>query len=318
MPVSKSKRNKTLSAVRAAPSSAVAGIDALLGEESMRELGSAAAIDALFAAGKRVPLDRLWEAQELTFDAYDTPSARRRVEVVKQALARHPWCGDAYGILAAEAPPDSAFAIHLWRLAGAAAEFAIRAELGEDAFETCEGEFWGLLETRPYMRARAGLSNALWRRGEREAAVAIDLELLRLNPNDNQGARYVVADRLLVLGRDQELERLFKAYRNDGSAFLTYSRALWSFRKDGDSAQSRKLLTKALASNRHVPDYLLGRKPLPKTELEYYEPGKDSEAVHYVETGVEAWRAIPGALDWLGERVSAPGKNAKRKAARGT
>lgn len=309
MPVSKSKCDKKLSAVRAAPSGAVAGIDALLGDESMRELDSAAAIDALFAAGKRVPLDRLWEAQELTFDAYDTPSARRRVEVVKQALARHPWCGDAYGILATEAPPDTAFAIHLWRLAGAAAEFAIKAELGEDAFETCEGEFWGLLETRPYMRARAGLSNALWRRGEREAAVAIDLELLRLNPNDNQGARYVVADRLLVLGRDQDLERLFKAYRNDDSAFLTYSRALWSFRKDGDSAQSRKLLTKALASNRHVPDYLLG-KPLPKTELEYYEPGKDSEAVHYVETGVEAWRAIPGAFDWLAARVAAakPGK----------
>jgi tetratricopeptide (TPR) repeat protein len=308
MPVSRSKRNNKLSAVRAAPSGAVAGIDALLGEESMREFDSAAAIDALFAAGKRVPLDRLWEAQELTFDAYDTPNARRRVEVVKQALARHPWCGDAYGILAAEAPPDTAFAIHLWRLAGAAAEFAIKAELGEDAFETCEGEFWGLLETRPYMRARAGLSNALWRRGEREAAVAIDLELLRLNPNDNQGARYVVADRLLVLGRDQDLERLFEAYPNDGSAFLTYSRALWSFRKDGDSAQSRKLLTKALTSNRHVPDYLLGRKPLPKTELEYYEPGKDSEAVHYAETGVEAWRAIPGALDWLAARVAKPGK----------
>ena len=306
MPVSKSKRTKKLSAAGAAPSDAVAGIGALLGEASMPKFDSAAAIDALFAAGKRVPLDRLWEAQELTFDAYEAPSARRRVEVVKRALARHPWCGDAYGILATEAPLDSAFAIHLWRLAGAAAEFAIKAELGEDAFETCEGEFWGLLETRPYMRARAGLSNALWNSGEREAAVAIDLELLRLNPNDNQGARYVVADRLLVLGRDHDLERLFKAYPDDGSAFLSYSRALWSFRREGDSAPSRKLLAKALTSNRHVPAYLLGRKPMPETELEYYEPGKDSEAVHYVETGVEAWRAVPGALVWLSERVNVP------------
>lgn len=314
MPVSKSTRANKRRPANVPPSGPIPGLDALQDQGAMRQLDTAAAIDALFAAGKRVPLDRLWEAQELTFDAYDTPSARRRVEVVKQALARHPWCGDAYGILAAEAPPDTAFAIHLWRLAGAAAEFAIKAELGEDAFETCAGEFWGLLETRPYMRARAGLSNALWRRGEREAAVAIDLELLRLNPNDNQGARYVVADRLLVLGRDQDLERLFKAYRNDGSAFLTYSRALWCFRRESDSAESRKLLTKALASNRHVPDYLLGRKPLPKTELEYYEPGRDSEAVHYVETGMEAWRAIPGALDWLGERVAGakPGKRRAR------
>jgi len=315
MPVSKSKRNKKQPA---ASSGTVAGLDALLGEASMRAFDTAAAVDALFAAGKRVPRDRLWEAQELTFDAYDARSASGRVALVKQALAQHPWCGDALGILATEAPPNSAYAIHLWRLAAAAGEFALKAALGEDAFETCKGDFWGLLETRPYMRARAGLSSALWNSGEREAAVEIDLDLLRLNPNDNQGARYVVADRLLVLGRDQDLDRLFKAYRNDGSAFLSYSRALWSFRREGDGAQSRKLLTKALASNRHVPDYLLGRKPLPKTEPEYYEPGKDSEAVHYVETGVEAWRTISGALDWLGRRVSAPAKSANGKAARET
>lgn len=311
MPVSKSNRKRKQPTAGAAAPAAVPGLDLLRGGTSEGGLGTEAAIAELRAAGRKLGPDRLWEAQELTFDAWDATTLKRRVELATKALLRHPWCGDAYGILAMAAPPNSDAAIHLWRLAAAAGEFALKAELGEDAFETCEGDFWGLLETRPYMRARAGLSNALWESGEREAAVAIDLELLRLNPNDNQGARYVVADRLLVLGRDQDLEKLFKAYRNDGSAFLSYSRALWSFRKDGDSAQSRELLTKALASNRHVPAYLLGRKPMPKTDLGYYEPGKASEAVHYVETGVEAWRAIPGALDWLGEREKA-GKPGKR------
>jgi hypothetical protein len=68
---------------------------------------------------------------------------------------------------------------------------------------------------------------------------------------------------------------------------------------------ARKLLAKALASNRQVPDYLLGRKPMADTALDYYEPGKDSEAVHYVETGIEAWRAVPGALEWLADRLGA-------------
>lgn len=317
MPVSKSKRKK-VPATKLGPSALVADIDALLGKGPPPALDTAAAIAALFAAGRNVPLDWLWEAQELTFDAYDAPGARRRIEVVKKALARHPWCGDAYGILATEAPRDSEAAIHLWRLAGAAAEFAVKAELGEDAFETCEGEFWGLLETRPYMRARAGLSHALWRVGQREAAVAIDLELLRLNPNDNQGARYVVADRLLMLGRDRELEiLLFETYAEEESAFLSYGRALWSFRHEGDGARSRKLLAKAFAANRHVPDYLLGRKALPETDLDFYSPGKDSEAVHYVETGLEAWRATEGALAWLAARVEKPAA-AKRKTVRGT
>jgi tetratricopeptide (TPR) repeat protein len=317
MPVSKSKRKKARSAPRAASSGAVPGLSALQGVGGAAKLDTEASIVELKAAGSALGPDRLAEAQELTYDAWDAPTAARRVELAAAALLRHPWCGDAYGILAMAVPPTSDDAIHLWRLAAAAGEFALKVELGEDAFETYEGDFWGFLETRPYMRARAGLSNALWNSGEREAAVEIDLDLLRLNPNDNQGARYVAADRLLVLGRDQDLERLFDAYPDEDSAFLSYSRALWAFRREGDSAQSRKALTRALASNRHVPDYLLGRKPMPKSELEYYEPGKDSEAVHYVEAGVEAWRAIPGALDWLGERVNAPGKSAKGKAARG-
>lgn len=296
---------RNLPAAGAAAADPVPGLDALLGERPAAALDTPAAIAALIAAGEAVPLERLWEAQDLTFDAADAGTSKRRVALLTQALRLHPWCADAYGMLAAEAR-EPAVSMHLLRLSEAAGERAVLGELGADAFERWAGDFWGLLETRPYMRARAALSNALWRAGDREAAVAIDLELLRLNPGDNQGARYVVADRLLVLGRDQDLERLFKAYRDDGSAFLSYGRALWSFRKDGDSAGSHKLLTKALATNRHIPDYLLGRKPLPKTPPEYYEPGKDSEAVHYVETGVEAWRAIPGALAWLGERATVP------------
>lgn len=33
------------------------------------------------------------------------------------------------------------------------------------------GHFWGILETRFYMRARAGLAEALWELGERDAAI---------------------------------------------------------------------------------------------------------------------------------------------------
>lgn len=40
------------------------------------------------------------------------------------------------------------------------------------------------------MRARAALAGTLWRLGRREEAVDHQRELLRLNPNDNQGLRY--------------------------------------------------------------------------------------------------------------------------------
>jgi len=58
--------------------------------------------------------------------------------------------------------------------------------LSGDAFKKFAGHFWGLPETRPYMRARAALAEALQRAGRIEAAVAEMAGVLELNPNDNQ------------------------------------------------------------------------------------------------------------------------------------
>lgn len=64
------------------------------------------------------------------------------------------------------------------------------------------GHFWGLLETRPYLRTRLGLAHALWTAGRRAEAVQHLQDMLRLNPNDNQGVRYTLA-RLLALPRPE-------------------------------------------------------------------------------------------------------------------
>ena len=60
-------------------------------------------------------------------------------------------------------------------LAGAAA-------IGADRFASLRGEFWGHLETRPYMRARLGLAQALRDLGRDDEAVAHYRALLELNP----------------------------------------------------------------------------------------------------------------------------------------
>ncbi len=64
--------------------------------------------------------------------------------------------------------------------------------LGPEGFEEYAGHFWGFFETRPYMRARAGLAAALDALGEVDAAIGNYQEMLRLNPGDNQGIRYVL------------------------------------------------------------------------------------------------------------------------------
>ena len=59
---------------------------------------------------------------------------------------------------------------------------------------TYEGPFWLDLDSRPYMRALHGKGLALWRLGRRDEAAAVFRQQLDLNPNDNQGVRFLLPD----------------------------------------------------------------------------------------------------------------------------
>ncbi|EGC47193.1 conserved hypothetical protein [Histoplasma capsulatum var. duboisii H88] len=88
-----------------------------------------------------------------------------------------------------------------------------------DAFITCVGHFWGVIETRPYMRARSALIHALMAVESRES-VQMQLEhgrdMLRLCRGDNVGIRVAVPGALLQLGRDQECYDFVKWYETTG------------------------------------------------------------------------------------------------------
>ncbi len=57
-------------------------------------------------------------------------------------------------------------------------------------FRDCMGEFWGFLETRPYMRLRYLYLASLIQCGMLRAAIKESEELLKLCENDNLGVRY--------------------------------------------------------------------------------------------------------------------------------
>ncbi len=252
------------------------------------------------SAGRR-PLD---EAQQLMYEAWESPSRERRVGLATQALAISPDCADAYVILAQEGASSLAEATELYRKAVEAGERA----LGKRAFKDDVGHFWGLLETRPYMRARAGLAQCLWEAGQRDEAIAHHRDLLRLNPRDNQGIRYVLAACLLDTGRDAELASLLEQHADDAGAAWAFTRALLAFRIGGDSERSRTLLAEARAANPHVPAYLLGRKKMPKRLPDYIGFGDENEAIAYVGDNASGWQKTAGALDWLAAQERAGAK----------
>jgi len=246
--------------------------------------------------GKRSLLD---QAQDLIYDAWEAPTRQRAVALAQKALMLSQDCADAYVLLAERTAESVEEAIELYRKGVEAGERA----LGKRAFKKAVGHFWGLLETRPYMRARAGLAQCLWEAGRREEAVENYWDMLRLNPNDNQGIRDLLMPRLIELGRDEEAEKLFELYKGDPMAVWKYSRALLDFRKSGDSSAALKSLQAALNENKYVPSYLLNRKKMPRYLPDLYGFGDENEAVLYAYGNKAAWRSTPGALEWLAAKV---------------
>ena len=258
-------------------------------------------IESLFTGfgGRRKGRSALDEAQEIMYDAWEATSRKRAVELARKALLVSADCADAYVFLAGVTAGTPQETLGLYRQGVEAGE----RTLGKKAFKEDVGHFWGLLETRPYMRARAGLAQSLWEAGQREDAVDHYWDLLRLNPNDNQGIRDLLMPCLIELNRDKDAEKLYKQYENDGMAVWTYSRALLDFRKHGESPTADKSLRAALEKNKHVPLYLLDRKKVPCNLPGHYGMGDDNEAVLYASANRAAWRSMPGALEWLAAKV---------------
>ncbi len=242
------------------------------------------------------------DAQIIAYDAMEAGGAPR-LKLAGEALAVSGLCADAWGLLASEAPAGSPLALSLWRQAVAAGEVAI----GPWRMVEWQGEFWGILETRPYMRARQGMALELRRQDQLGEAIDTLRGTLALNPNDNQGIRYILLDWLLEAGALPEAAALHAAYEEDSSAAWHYAATLLAFRQGGGAA-ALPVLTAALANNPHVPGLLLGRQAMPAEDPEYYSPGDASEAAVYCQTGAPGWRATPGALDWLAEAAPAKPK----------
>ena len=277
-------------------------ITRLLAEQDFGSLDEANAFIQQHLAGGQplaaAPTTALEEAQELIYEALETTGARR-LALARRALERSPDCADAY-VLLAEATGDPGEARALYEQGVRAGERA----LGPAAFREDVGHFWGILETRPYMRARHGLAAALWHLGEREAAIGHLRDLLRLNPGDNQGLRYTLATWLLATGDDAALADLLGQYPDEGSATWAYTRALTAFRRHGAGGRADVALREALAANPFVPAYLLGLKPLPRRLPASVGFGDEDEAVAYIAEAVEPWLASPQALAWLATVVA--------------
>lgn len=242
------------------------------------------------------PEAALIEAQELVHEAYETDSDAECFALAQRALQLSPDCVDAY-VLLGELAPSLTDALAYYDAALAAG----KRVLGEELFQQAAGHFWGMIETRPYMRALLGKAQVLWAAGRRDDSHDVYREMLRLNPGDNQGVRYLLTTGLLESGHDQEVAKLQKQFHAPGDTEWAFNQVLLLFRQKGDTPATRKALTHAQKCNKHVASYLLGYEHLPEELPEFISPGKVDEAIGYSARALGAWKSTPGAITWLRE-----------------
>ena len=243
------------------------------------------------APGRMSPAD---EAQDIAYQAMEASDAQTAVKLAMQAVDLDPNCVDALIILAQAGSRSPDDLIENMRMAVDVGERA----LGDDYFEEHRGHFWGLLETRPYMRARQELADLLREAGRTDEAVEHYEQMLDLNPNDNQGLR----DLLLacyLLGRNLAgAERLFQQFDGDASATFQWARVLEKhLADDGDGAVAT--LRSARKDNPFVEDYLTGKKRPPRNLPGYYSPGEESEAQYVAINLRPVWKKHGSAVAWL-------------------
>ena len=296
MPVSKGRQGKARPGASGKP--AAAGV--VPDRQAMKSF--------LSTTTGRARREAIEKTQDLVYDAWERATARSRIALARKALGISPLCADAYSLLAEEARSVEE-ARDLYAKGVEAGELA----LGRKGFEKYAGHFWGFLETRPYMRARAGLAGAVLKLGEDDAAISHYRDMLKLNPGDNQGIRYVLMGCLLLRGDEAALKELLAAYEDEGSAHWLYTRALLAFREGGVSKNKVvTLLKNALSANKHVPAILAGTASPVISDGDYITVGGPDEATAYVAECGPAWHGTPGAVEWLTKTIAAlPSKHVR-------
>ena len=241
------------------------------------------------------PLER---AQALANEAMDAPG-RLGIKLARRALAISEDCADAWVILAdAVSSPETAVELYERGVqAGAAA-------IGADQFESLRGNFWGQVDTQPYMRARFGLAQVLAELERHDEAAGHYRALLELNPRDDQGVRDLLLTHLLHEGENDEAGGLLAAFADDSAPLWAYGRLLWRYRTEGETEATRDAFASAVAVNPHVVKYLLDPDATPSEDAPSAARNAHLEAADAADALLDPFESTEGALEWLAAQAA--------------
>ena len=227
--------------------------------------------------------------------AWDSENPADRKKLARKILKIDPEELDAYLILAEHA----ATSVERLAMLGEAVRRG-KVVWADQIKRPAQSAFWLDISTRPFMRCVYELSLAQWDDGDRSIAITNARFLLRINPHDSLGIRYLLMAWYPVIGDWDAFEQLLRKSRDECRTEYLYSSCLNIYRLGNASEAS---LIEALAANPFVPSFLNGRFEPPSDDDSqfpgYISMGSQSEALAYAHFSREGWHSVPGALQWL-------------------
>lgn len=217
------------------------------------------------------------DAYELLEMAENTKSKRQAIKYAKEAYEMCPNCFDAL-----------LFQVHLednplkrMKLLDEGLEFEKDRLIDEKYFDKDNiGHFYGIFETRPYIRGLYAKADYLILDGKIKQARDICEEILKLNENDNTGARYLLMAIYAYLEEENNMLELYKRYPEEDLEMLFPLFILYY--KQGNDKKAKEYLDRINKANPHFIKFFKGtmeeNNDIP---YRYYAKGDSSEVIMY-------------------------------------
>ncbi|MCR4706375.1 MAG: hypothetical protein K5746_00360 [Clostridiales bacterium] len=257
-------------------------------------------------------------ADDLLELAEDAPSSKKRFEYIRKALALEPENLDAMRM---EIETECGEDLDAMRERFAVAVSRADEIMGRDGWfgEENIGDFWGLLETRPYMRLRYAYFETLIACGQMKAAIEEAQELLRLCKGDNLGVRFRLMHIFAFLEEEDAMLRLHRTYEEYDETQMLLPLSIVCY-KNGKTEQAREYLLRLFAVN---PDTKKFMRQMNRGELDFLEEKEDffgyrpftmEELAQEFRENTFLFITCPGYFSWADrELVGVKGKPGRKK-----
>lgn len=183
---------------------------------------------------------------------------------------------------------------------------SIALEAIPDKFdETKDKIIWASLENRPFLRTFQGAILELMKETEYESAIEKCRFVLNVNPNDNQGIRYLLLECYFHQKEPKNVLKLINEYEEEWSLDFSYGGVLANLQLK-KIEKAKELLRKALVDHPKTGKEITKKRHSEPRNEGFYGGivlGSDYEAYDYWIRNGEFWKETNGAIEFVKENT---------------